>query len=224
MARSKNGPALQPVSPEPSVAERKPKSEQTAREMPPPLPTPNWDLWGAMRQVKLFEAVMLSLDIAPVPAEQLAGIRSWTYEYPNEVARRLMIATNHLSRAGPLHPRDRDGMVTNAPWVQPELFTTVNLTEFSDFALDRNWAVPAEFPKSKPFKLPTQVPLPSDTGHIRTKGEPWTEAKRTLAKELVDKVGMAEAARQCGEITPEALRQQLKKLNPIRWRNSAFPT
>jgi hypothetical protein len=177
-----------------------------------------------MRQVKLFQAVMLSLDIDPVPVEQLAGIRSWTYQYSEELARRLMIATNHLSRDGPLHPRDRDGVVTNAPWVQPELFTTVNLAEFSDFSLDRNWAVPAEFPKPKISKVPTQGPLPSDTEHIRTKGEPWTEAKRTLAKELVDKVGMVEAARQCGEITPEALRQQLKKLNPPRRRNSAFPT
>ena len=208
MARSKKAPASQPVSPEPSVAERKPKSEPTTREMPPPLPTPDWGLWGEMRQVKLFQAVMLSLDIAPVPAETLAGIRSWTYEYPNEVARRLMIATNHLSRDGPLHPRDRDGVVTNVPWVQPELFTTVNLAEFSEFALARGWGVPQGFPISATAKI-----QPDKSGRI--KGTRWSPEELEELRRRADQTSLAETA-AFYRLTEQQIRNKYQEGKPKR--------
>jgi len=222
MARSKTTPASQPLSTEASVAERKPKSEQTAREMPPPLPTPDWGLWGQMRKVKLFQAVMLSLNIGPVSASELTARRYWTFDYNQKLAERLTIATNHLSIRGPLHPRDADGAVTSAPLVQPELFTTVDLAEFYEFALARGWKIPKRFPQPKPATSSVSNQPPVDPKHIREKGVPWTDELRIKAKELVTQVGIKEASLRCGGITVEALRQQLEKLNTPSRRAHPF--
>ena len=198
MPRSKRSPVSQPSNPEPCGEDKKLKPEVMALQIPP-LPKPRWDFWGEMRQVKLVQAVMLSCDIAPELPRQLAG-RRWTYDYPNEVARRLMIASNHLGRLGPLYPRDTDGAVTNVPSVQPELFATVNLAEFSDFALARGWDIPQEFPSSS--KANTDR---SQTG--RKKGAKWTEEERNELRSRVDGSSFPEAAAYFG-LCEQSIRNQ----------------
>ena len=110
MATSKKAKNSQKPSAEPQLAAA--NAERVAKIEVPPLPKPDWALWGQMRRASLVEAVLLSLDIAPADPEHLSGSRTWYYFYPNEVARRLAIAANHLGRDGPLHPLDWDGLVT----------------------------------------------------------------------------------------------------------------
>jgi hypothetical protein len=146
MATRKKAKNSQKPSAEPQLAAA--NAERVAKIEVPPLPKPDWALWGQMRRASLVEAVLLSLDIAPADPEHLSGSRTWYYFYPNEVARRLAIAANHLGRDCPLHPLDWDGLVTSPPRIQPELFATVDLREFFEFALARGWDIPQEFPSS----------------------------------------------------------------------------
>jgi hypothetical protein len=198
MATRKKAKNSQKPSAEPQLAAA--NAERVAKIEVPPLPKPDWALWGQMRRANLVQAVLLSLDIAPADPRHLSGSGTWYYFYPNEVARRLAVAANHLGRDGPLHPLDWDGLVTSPPRIQPELFAAVDLREFFEFALARGWEIPDKFPRPQ-----TVDGKPDQTK--RKKGQKWTEEEREELRRRVDESSLQETAAYY-DLSEQAVRNQ----------------
>ena len=104
----------------------------------PGFAPPNWEHWGNLHTVELWQAVALSLDIAPEALDTIPGgfDPQRHSNLPPEFLPRLMVAANHMA----------------APTMQerytPEWMRHVVLEQFGMWAdnLPHPWEMPYEFP------------------------------------------------------------------------------
>lgn len=91
---------------------------------------PNWDYWGKLKTAKLFEAVCLTLGVAPA-ASVFNDPPAW---------QRLDIAKNHMAAVGnrPLWVKAGPEQRAGDPEAQ------VILADFFGWAIDIGWTLPPE--------------------------------------------------------------------------------
>jgi hypothetical protein len=141
-----------------------------------PLMKVDWGLWGNFISAEIWQVVALSLNIEP---DSLSIDWRWAnYGDPFDdcstaFKRRLKIALNHV-RNGAL---PCTSLAYNVPT------STIKLIDFADWALDRKWNLPTQFPRrTDPNSTPKQsvaAPAQRQTETTRTSRD---GAHTTIAK------------------------------------------
>lgn len=139
-----------------------------------------WDNWRHWRNVLLWQAVALALDIEPensLAPDWTGGFRIGRDRLPSDYADRLEIACNHLE-SGELWSDDG---AENTPCRK------VELTTFGEWWEKRGWRLPPQFPRHHELSKATEPTPPSAA--IVSRGRPkgsgtYGEADKPLLQEM----------------------------------------
>ena len=165
----------------------------------------NWDFWKNIYQVKLWEAVALSLGIEP---HKLPGYEPKSsapfIDCPEEITERIYIAQSHFG----------GGLNATIQPNRPKWDALVELRQFKSWAssLPTKWSFPAEFPETSFVNTDNSaaVTLTKSTEalsqHVRYKR--WTPDKVTALREYHRTHGTMKAATYFG-ISESRVRQIL---------------
>jgi len=100
---------------------------------------PDWEYYGQLHQMCLWQAVALLHDIEPNDLLDDDGNLS-VWAMPEPCRAKVWIAQNHLQHALPILKLDKDDEG------QPSVFCSVELKVFSLWAATKEWAIPPRFP------------------------------------------------------------------------------
>ena len=144
----------------------------------------NWDVWAEMPSSELWQAVLLSIDLSPDDAERafnwLIGSshqrRAADSELHYECARRMKIATAHVSFRGPITALKLYSGYEQDPK------TKIGLREFSSWATSKGWSLPIKFPSAIPNVAMANSRWPWGSHHTELLGHLDAAARKWWVK------------------------------------------
>jgi len=169
-----------------------------------PIKPPDWSYWIDMKNVKLIQAILLSVDIDPrsVPGRfKRPDTLRIVIPHCQELTKRTDIALNHYGK----YVLELD-----------DLKQPVELKEFRRWAeqLQNPWVFPNGFPSAADERVPGNK---TASEPIRRNGEPWTDDQKEELVRLKDDEGWSnERLCQRFAINPSNLYTQLTKFRPLR--------